>query len=172
MAFQRSAVHLKSSYAEENEQTSEVAEHELTHLEISLKIALHSPAVFLRFCQQLIMKCQAKQPETVSSIYWLSPGLTATLRVPTHPNSAPLHSSLHSLLCMLLRQAFRKGRSPELFSAPIFLVKISVSLTFEEKSLQHFPEMFTLISRHLIRHSVVLYNSKTVFVVLGGGKSL
>lgn len=52
------------------------------------------------------------------------------------------------------------------------LVKISVSLTFEEKSLQHFPEMFTLISRHLIRHSVVPYNSKTVFVVLGGGKSL
>lgn len=49
MAFQRSAVHLKSLYAEENEQTSEVAEHELTHLEISLKVALHGPAVFLRF---------------------------------------------------------------------------------------------------------------------------
>lgn len=49
MAFQRSAVHLKSLYAEENEQTSEVAERELTHLEISLKIALHGPAVFYVF---------------------------------------------------------------------------------------------------------------------------
>lgn len=49
MAFQRSAVHLKSLYAEENEQTSEVAEHELTHLEISLKIALPGPAVFYVF---------------------------------------------------------------------------------------------------------------------------
>lgn len=97
MAFQSSALHLKSFTPSKTSKTSEVAELELTHLEISLKIALHSPAVFLQFCKQLIIKCQAKQPETVSSFIAFSPGLTATLRIPTHPHSVLSHTLRSSL---------------------------------------------------------------------------
>lgn len=96
MAFQRSAVHLKSLYAEENEQTSEVAERELTHLEISLKIALHGPAVFYVFASSSLWNAkQNSQRLSVQFIGFLQGWQRRSASRRTQTACFYTHSSLH-----------------------------------------------------------------------------
>lgn len=89
-------------------------------------------------------------------IYWFSPGLTATLRIPTHAHAVRLHTLKSSLTAShAAAAAVQKVVCLSAGSAlPLNISrKLTVSLTFEgkKKNKRTLPEIFTLISRHLIR---------------------
>lgn len=158
-----------------------MAELKLTHLEISLKIASHSPAlsfIFFTVLRAAHYKMPSKTARDCQFIYWFSPGLTATLRIPDTPTQrAFAHTQvfINGFMCDCgSRSEGRFARLQVRLCPPILLVNSPSQLTFEEKKKKSLPEIFPLISRRLIRLEPSPEIQKAAFFccVSSGTKSL